>query len=79
MTTKFGPGTCVICGNLPENPYRRQVGGVIVEGCISDAHTGHLYGSSLAWHNRPIAVAHRKSIIKRDKVSYGAVCATIRA
>jgi hypothetical protein len=27
----------------------------VTEGCIDDSHTGHLYGESLRWHNRPAA------------------------
>jgi hypothetical protein len=46
---------CTTCGNAPEAAYRRIVGGVVAEGCISAAHDGHADG----WHNRPEAVALR--------------------
>lgn len=46
---------CTTCGQRPEAPYRRSVGGVVVEGCVSAAHDGHADG----WHNRPQAVAIR--------------------
>ena len=46
---------CTTCGRSPSSPYRRNDGSKITEGCIDDAHTGHLYGSSLDWHMRPAA------------------------
>lgn len=60
---RFGPGDCKICGRAPGTPYRRQGPcGTIVEGCIDDAHTGHLYGNSAQWHNRPSAKVHRAAV-----------------
>lgn len=56
---------CTTCGRSAASPYRRSVGGKIVEGCIDDAHTGHLYGDSLRWHMRPEAKAFRASMKSR--------------
>lgn len=58
---------CTTCGRPASSPYRRSVGGKIVEGCIDDVHTGHLYGSSLEWHNRPSAKEFRKTVKARIK------------
>lgn len=53
-------GTCVTCGRPVESPYRRHdARGKTIEGCIDESHTGHLYGSSLEWHNRPVAKKFR--------------------
>lgn len=47
---------CTTCGRPVESPYRRSdASGKVIEGCIDDSHTGHLYGASLAWHMRPAA------------------------
>jgi hypothetical protein len=46
---------CTNCSHEPHDPYRRTVGGEVVEGCISSAHNGH----ADAWHLRPAAVATR--------------------
>jgi predicted secreted Zn-dependent protease len=47
---------CNTCGRHVDHPYRRHdAHGKVIEGCIDDSHTGHLYGESLRWHNRPAA------------------------
>lgn len=54
---------CQNCGCNAGTPYRRSVGGKIIEGCISAFHTGHIHPSdtaSLAWHNRETAQAWRR-------------------
>lgn len=56
---------CTTCARSAGDPYRRRVGGKIVEGCIDDAHTGHLYGESLRWHMRPEAKSYRASAKSR--------------
>jgi len=52
--------TCPICVKPADAPYRRLVGGVIVEGCVDAMHTGRISGESAAWHVRPSARAMRK-------------------
>lgn len=46
--------TCTTCGRALNAPYRRIVAGAIVEGCVDDAHTGHLPATTntAAWHDR---------------------------
>ena len=46
---------CGTCGQAPDAPRRRTVGGVIVEGCV-DAHHHH---HADAWYSRPEAVRIR--------------------
>lgn len=70
--------TCATCTRPLDAPYRRIVAGRIAEGCISRAHDGKLYGESLAWHNRPAAVAFRKDCAKREKRDFGQVLTDIR-
>jgi hypothetical protein len=56
------PGThCPLCGRTESDPYRRTIGGVIIEGCIDAFHTGALpIGSdTYAWHTRPWARVQR--------------------
>ena len=77
MTNRFNAGDCATCGYHPSSPYRRLVDGTIVEGCISRAHDGKLYGESLAWHMRPAAVNFRKDMDKRYKKAYGYVSSGI--
>lgn len=63
----FSCGCCPTCGHAPAIPYRRIVGGVIVEGCVDRAHTGHLYGNSAAWHGRPTAKAVRAETRRSER------------
>lgn len=59
---------CTTCGRDPGSPYRRSdQRGKIIEGCIDDAHTGHIYGTSLRWHMRPAAKQLRKESKARLK------------
>jgi hypothetical protein len=59
---------CPTCTRSYELPYRRQdASGKIVEGCVDKCHTGHLYGNSLAWHERKEAKAIRKSMADHRK------------
>ena len=66
---------CVTCTRPVESPYRRHdARGHVIEGCIDESHTGHLYGESLRWHNRPVAKKLRadtkariREILKREK------------
>lgn len=71
MIPLFSPGACPTCGHAPNTPYRRIVGGVIVEGCVDRAHTGHLYGNSAAWHDRPAAKAVRAETRRHHKAIGG--------
>ncbi len=57
--------TCPTCVRPVGAPYRRSVNGKVVEGCIDECHTGHLYGTSLEWHNRPVAKKLRAETKKR--------------
>ena len=52
--------TCTICGH-PENlPYRRIVGGKIVEGCVASIHDVHLISPS---GSKDWATSAAKSIV----------------
>lgn len=54
---------CCTCGRDVTAPYRsRDRDGHIVQGCIDESHTGHLYGESKRWHDRPTARAWRRRI-----------------
>lgn len=49
---------CPICGRPANDPWRVHDGrGRVVEGCVGEAHTGHLVSpsESARWHNRPEA------------------------
>jgi hypothetical protein len=46
---------CPTCTRSAEAPYRHHEDGKVKAGCIDSFHTGHLYGASLEWHNRPCA------------------------
>lgn len=56
---------CNTCTRPLASPFRRSVGGKIVEGCVDDSHTGHIYGESLRWHMRPAAKEIRKASKER--------------
>jgi hypothetical protein len=60
---------CPTCLRPVNNPYRRIVDGRIVEGCIDDTHTGRIPAASNtgAWHNRPVAKAHRRAVKVRRR------------
>jgi len=54
--------TCENCCCPAGKPYRWVHEGKIIEGCISNFHTGHIPATeteSLAWHNREWAQAWR--------------------
>ncbi len=69
MTKDNPEARCTTCGRAAGDPYRRRVGGKTVEGCIDDAHTGHLYGDSLRWHMRPEAKSYRVAMkLKRREL-----------
>jgi hypothetical protein len=53
---------CRLCTRRVEDPYRRYVDDKTVEGCVGKDHDGHLYGTSLQWHMRPVAKRIRKSL-----------------
>lgn len=56
MAAKIEQTHCYTCTRPVASPYRRSdASGKISEGCIDQCHSGHLYGSSLEWHNRPAA------------------------
>ena len=55
---------CCTCGRPAASPYRRHVEGKIVEGCIDAIHTTEVYGETLSWHMRPVAVAMRKATLQ---------------
>lgn len=57
---------CNTCGRPSSAPFRRfDKSGKLTEGCIDAAHTGHVYGESLRWHNRPEAKKMRKDAVER--------------
>lgn len=64
-TTTEGAERCNTCTRPVAAPFRRYGARGIVEGCIDAAHTGHLYGESLRWHNRPEAKKLRKEAVER--------------
>ena len=65
-TTTAGATRCNTCMRPLAAPFRRSdASGKITEGCVDAAHTGHLYGASLTWHNRPAARALRKAAVDR--------------
>ena len=78
-TTANASHTCATCGRDLGAPYRRIADGRIVEGCISRAHEGKLYGESLRWHMRPTATQFRKDSAKHEKATFGHVLSDIRA
>jgi hypothetical protein len=45
--------SCGTCGKAVASPYRQydRISGKIMYGCVDPAHSGHLYGESLRWHN----------------------------
>lgn len=54
---------CRTCCRPLASPFRRaDKTGKTVEGCVAEDHDGHLYGESLAWHNRPVAKQIRKDL-----------------
>ncbi len=58
--------TCPTCTRTAAAPFRRlDDRGAVVAGCVDAAHAGHLYGSSLEWHNRPQAAQTRKAELAR--------------
>lgn len=58
-------GLCLICGRKPESPYRvYDDRGKVINGCVSQAHTGHLVqiSESSFWHNRAAAKDIRRNL-----------------
>lgn len=57
-----GQTLCGTCCRPVVSPARRIVDGKIVEGCVSEAHTGQLPAMSetARWHNRPEAKKIRR-------------------
>jgi hypothetical protein len=65
-TTTAAAERCNTCGRPVGLPYRRHdARGKIIEGCIDASHTGHIYGESLRWHNRPEAKKWRAAMTAR--------------
>lgn len=56
-TNTASESLCPICGRSAAAPYRRIVGGAIVEGCVDKFHDGALSrpSNTAAWHDRPEA------------------------
>ena len=59
------PKKCTTCNKALDRPYRREVEGEIVEGCIAEDHNLHVGDD--AWHNRPSAVEHRARVARRKR------------
>jgi hypothetical protein len=68
-------GKCSSCCRAPSAPYRRIVGGVIVEGCIDMAHDATMKAAgpsnTATWHNRPSAKAWRKAQVAHLRAMLG--------
>jgi hypothetical protein len=57
---------CATCGRSAASPFRVFDGrGKVTAGCIDAFHSGHIYGESLTWHNRPEAKRMRKETLAR--------------
>lgn len=70
---RFSVDSCPTCGRPAGSPYREyDTRGHATAGCVDDFHTGHLYGESLRWHNRPEARKIRLQLKKgREGKGYG--------
>ncbi len=56
------PSTCPTCGRREAHPFRRVLGGEVIEGCIDGFHSDamlHLDSPEAAWHWRPVAIQFR--------------------
>lgn len=65
-----GGDVCNICGRAPGNPFRvYDERGKVVNGCVAEAHTGHLVtpSESARWHNRAEAKKVRAALAKMQK------------
>ncbi len=62
---------CPTCGRKAWAPYRREIDGIIVEGCVDAAHVGKMFEEAInwgtpssAWHFRPEAAKVRHADLK---------------
>jgi len=57
---------CCTCGQPADDPARRIVRGVIIEGCVDATHHGRLVSpsGSADWHNRKVAQGIRKATLQ---------------
>jgi len=64
---RSNPDMCPICGRAAGSPYRvYDDRGKVIQGCVSDFHTGHLVtpSESARFHARKEAVAIRRRLAK---------------
>ena len=60
--------TCRTCCRPLNTPYRVIVGGVVVQGCVAEDHTGHVADS---WHNSPEGERIRRANAERLRAILG--------
>jgi hypothetical protein len=63
-TVVFFAATCPLCGRAPNSPgmQARNERGRMVQGCVDEFHTGHVFGEAARWHNRPEAKKLRATL-----------------